>query len=124
MVSAPSTAAPVTYAAAPSAAISYAAMPTSPYATQAGVLPYPPGAMVQQPIGPPAKPPSLTAGMPDPQAVEQQKAAYNRSLEEQSQQGEELLKMQQKQQVDYIYQAAEEQKRQLMLQIDQQAKAQ
>ncbi|CAK0871275.1 unnamed protein product [Prorocentrum cordatum] len=118
------TAQPVTGPGSAPAPAYAAAAPPGAAVYQQPQLPVVYGAPPVQPVGPPSKPPALTTGMPDPQAVEVQKAAYNRSLEEQAQQGEELLRMQQKQQVDYIYQAAEEQKRQLMLQIDQQAKAQ
>ncbi|CAE8712002.1 unnamed protein product [Polarella glacialis] len=80
--------------------------------------------MPVMPTGPPQPPGSLTANMPDPASIESQKDAYSRSLEEQARKGEELLKMQQKQQVDAIYQASEAQKKQLLCQIDQQAKQQ
>eukprot|EP00929_Paragymnodinium_shiwhaense_P051995 TRINITY_DN26081_c0_g1_i1.p1 TRINITY_DN26081_c0_g1~~TRINITY_DN26081_c0_g1_i1.p1 ORF type:complete len:486 (+),score=131.37 TRINITY_DN26081_c0_g1_i1:85-1542(+) len=83
---------------------------------------------VQSPIplvAPPPEPPvRLTEGLPSPDAVEVQKQAYNKTLEEQRIRGEDVLKLQQKQQTDYIYQAAEAQKKQILLQIDQQAKQQ
>jgi len=76
--------------------------------------------------GPQPQPPprNLAAGLPDPSAIENQKSAYNKSLEDQLRHGEEMLKMQQKQQTDYIYQAAEAQKKQLICQIEQNAKQQ
>lgn len=62
--------------------------------------------------------------LPNPALIEKQKAAFGLSLEEQAQQGKEMLTAQQKQQTDYIYQAAEVQKMQLISQIDEQAKQQ
>mmetsp|Transcript_80637 Transcript_80637/g.179120 ORF Transcript_80637/g.179120 Transcript_80637/m.179120 type:complete len:510 (-) Transcript_80637:168-1697(-) len=87
--------------------------------------PYPvqPGHAIAAPMAP-VQPQSLTQGMPDPESIESQKAAYNRSLEEQAKHGEDMLKAQKQQQTDYIYQAAEAQKKQLISQIDQQAKQQ
>uniref|UniRef100_A0A7S0AFL6 Uncharacterized protein n=1 Tax=Pyrodinium bahamense TaxID=73915 RepID=A0A7S0AFL6_9DINO len=76
------------------------------------------------PGAPPPQPQSLTAGLPDLAAIETQKAAYHTSLEEQMTQAEEILVRQQKEQTAYIYQAAEVQKRQVLNQIDQQAKEQ
>ncbi|CAK0843893.1 unnamed protein product [Prorocentrum cordatum] len=103
---------------APSAPrVVYAAAPGQ---VPAGSAPYPvatPSSYVTPALsatGPPARPPALTAGMPDPSAIEMQKLAYNKSLEEQALHGEEMLKMQQKQQTEYIFQAAEAQKRQIM----------
>jgi len=74
------------------------------------------------PTAPPQPPGNLTEGLPDPQAIDSQKSAYHRSLAEQAQQGEDMLKMQQKQQTEHMYQAAEAQKQQLICQIEQQAK--
>lgn len=74
-----------------------------------------------RPQGPPEK---LTGGIPHPTSVEHQKTHYNRNLDEQAKAKEELLKMQAKQQVDFLHQAAEAQKKQALLQIEQQVRTQ
>lgn len=78
------------------------------------------GAVASRPVLPPPTPASL----PDLEAIGAQKQAYLDSLAEQVQQGEEMLKEQQRQQTVYIYDAAEAQKQQLIHQIDQLAKQQ
>lgn len=65
-----------------------------------------------------------TAGMPHPGEIEQQKAAYSKRLDGQMRYEEEVLKMTQEQQRMLIYQAAEAEKRQACLAIEQQAKQQ
>jgi len=65
-----------------------------------------------------------TNGMPLPNEIEQQKAAYSKRLDGQMRYEEELLKMTQEQQRMLIYQAAEAEKRQACLAIEQQAKQQ
>merc|ERR550532_1719265 len=98
---------------------SYVPAPVAlPVAT--GVMPCATGGKPAAPV----QPQSLTAGMPDPGAIETQKAAYSKSLEEQAAHGEDMLRMQKQQQTDQIYQAAEARKRQIMVEIDQQAKQQ
>lgn len=67
---------------------------------------------------------SLTRGLPDPIAIDVQKAAWNRRLDDQLRYEEELLKMQQRQQTALIHQAAEAQKRHAILEIEQRAKQQ
>jgi len=137
-----------TYAPAPCGSLqgAYTVMPQAPVQYGAPMGTYvPPAAMYSAPLpqkvpqgcsyvpppnavptqqGVPSEPPKLTEGMPDPNAIASQKDAYSKSLEEQAKHGEEMLRLQQKQQTDYIFQAAEAQKRQLMCQIDQQAKQQ
>lgn len=73
---------------------------------------------------PPSPPQRLTEGMPDPTTIETQKAAYHSNLESEMSKAEELLVKQQKDQTEYIRQAAEVQKKQMMNQIEQQAKEQ
>lgn len=67
-------------------------------------------------------PPSLTAGLPDPQSVEMQRDAYLRTLDEQKAQCQSVLDEQRKQHLDYIHSEAEQQKRTLLMQVDQQVK--
>lgn len=122
------------YVPAPGAAsfVGGAATPQMPYMVGAVAQPGMYAAGQQQAVyqpaaapmvgAPPAPPGRLTEEIPDPSAIDEQKAAYNRGLEEQAKQGEEILKMQQKQQTEYIYQAAEAQKKQIICQIEQQAK--
>ena len=73
---------------------------------------------------PPQEPQRLTAGLPDPQAIATQKAAYHVSLDDQMKQGETLLVQQQKDQMENIRQAAEKQKQQFLEQLEQQVKQQ
>lgn len=72
----------------------------------------------------PLAPPCLTAGLPDPEAIERQKASYGKDLDEQLKQGSVVLNEQLKQQTDYLYAVGDHQKRQYALQIDQQIKSQ
>lgn len=72
----------------------------------------------------PPRPSSLTAGLPDPRAVEMQKQQYTKSLDDQLQHGEEMLKAQQKHQADYVRQSNEQSKREYCMQVDQQMKQQ
>lgn len=73
---------------------------------------------------PPQEPHRLTAGLPDPEAISTQKAAYHVSLEDQMKQGETLLMQQQKDQLENIRQAAEQQKTQFLEQLESQVKQQ
>lgn len=67
---------------------------------------------------------SLTRGLPDPAAIEQQKGAWSKRLDDQLRYEEELLKLQQRQQTALIHQAADAQKRHAILEIEQRAKQQ
>merc|ERR1712032_1470144 len=101
--------------------------PQGSYVSAPAALPVATGAMpcaASATLAPQMQPQSLTAGMPDPKAIETQKVAYSKSLEEQAAHGEDMLRMQKEEQIDQIYQAAEARKRQLMVEIDQQAKQQ
>jgi len=91
--------------------------PPSPLASCGAALPLGPAMMQQQPQ-------QLTQGMPDPATIDQQKAAHHSNLEEQMTKAEEMLVQQQKEQTDYIYRAAEVQKKQIIGQIEQQAREQ
>jgi len=73
---------------------------------------------------PPEPPQSLTVGFPDPDAVERQKAAYARGLNEQLQQGTEMLAQQLKQRSDQLLAMGDQQKRQYELQVNQHIKQQ
>lgn len=66
----------------------------------------------------------LTSGVPLPDEIDKQKVAYSKRLDGQLKYEEELLKMTQQQQTQFIYQAAEAQKRQACLAIEQQARQQ
>jgi len=74
--------------------------------------------------GPPVQPPSLTEGMPDPHAIEQQKNAYARSLDEQLQQGIKMIETSNDNKKQTLRQEAELKREQFFLQVDQQLKAQ
>jgi len=74
---------------------------------------------------PPVAPPvSLTQGMPDPATVQRQKEGYVRTLDDQLRKGAVQLDTEHKQQRDLMHQAAEGQKKQFGMQIDQQVKMQ
>ncbi|CAE7727349.1 unnamed protein product [Symbiodinium sp. CCMP2456] len=74
--------------------------------------------------GPPVQPPRLTEGIPDPQAVEQQKHAYEKSLDAQLDQGIKMIEQQNEVKKQALRQEAEMKKEQYFLQVDQQLKAQ
>merc|ERR1719443_2072167 len=82
------------------------------------------GAMVPGALGAPEPPPKFTEGIPDVAAIERQKAAYNKSLDDQLQQGIQVLSQQNKQRKGYLNQVADQQKNQFNLQVDQQLRAQ
>jgi hypothetical protein len=63
-------------------------------------------------------PQSLTAGMPDPDAVKKQKEDYLKMLDDQLKQGVASLEHQLKYQRDSQHMQAEQQKKQLVMQID------
>merc|ERR1712096_298610 len=67
---------------------------------------------------PPQAPPSLLSGVPDPAAVEAQKAGYLRSIDEQLKNAQALLDQQHKQQIEYMRANAEQQKKQFGFQKD------
>jgi len=68
--------------------------------------------------------PDLTAGLPDPSAIERQKASYMAQLSDQEMRTQASLDTQKQQHMDYIKAQAEKQERQLFMQIDQQVKQQ
>jgi len=71
------------------------------------------------------KPPgTLTQGLPDPRAVEQQREQYMRTLDEQLKQGAEVLNAQLKQQQECLLRMGDQEKRQFGLQVDQRIKQQ
>jgi len=76
------------------------------------------------PIELPPPPPSLTEGIPDPRAIEQQKAAYAKGLDDQLRQGAAILNQQLKQQMDQLYELGDRQKKQYFLQVDHEIKTQ
>jgi len=75
----------------------------------------------QAPTGPPQ---SLTEGMPDPAAIDRQKAGYVKTLEEQRQHYINALDSQKKEYLDSIHGQAEQLKKQMLMQLDQQVKDQ
>eukprot|EP00928_Gymnodinium_smaydae_P086956 TRINITY_DN71335_c0_g1_i1.p1 TRINITY_DN71335_c0_g1~~TRINITY_DN71335_c0_g1_i1.p1 ORF type:complete len:446 (+),score=78.78 TRINITY_DN71335_c0_g1_i1:69-1406(+) len=82
----------------------------------------PVAAMVSPEPQEPTLPPSLTAGIPDPPSIDRQKAMYARGLDDQLDQGKQVLNVQLKQQTEYLYAIGDQQKRQFALQIDRQIK--
>lgn len=66
--------------------------------------------------------PCLTAGMPTPDAIAQQKENYARALEEQLRKGVELLGETHKEKTDHLHQSANKNKQQYNLMLDQQVK--
>merc|ERR1719454_241664 len=74
---------------------------------------------------PPPQPPArLTQGIPDPMAIEQQKAAYSKGLDEQLRQGAAILNQQLKQQMDQLHQLGDQQKKKYFVQVDHEIKSQ
>merc|ERR1719197_2107285 len=78
--------------------------------------------VVQPP--PPQAPQRLTQGIPDPNAIEQQKAAYSKGLDEQLRQGAAILNQQLKQQMDQLHALGDEQKKKYFVQVDHEIKSQ
>jgi len=78
------------------------------------------------PVGapPPQAPQVLTAGIPDPNAIESQKAAYTKGLDEQLRQGAAILNQQLKQQMDQLHQLGQQQKEKYFVQVDHEIKSQ
>merc|ERR1719454_1014673 len=92
-------------------------------------VPPAPGAVMEQvaltPQPPPPEPPArLTQGIPDPTAIEQQKAAYSKGLDEQLKQGAAILNQQLKQQMDQLHQLGDEQKKKYFVQVDHEIRSQ
>jgi hypothetical protein len=70
------------------------------------------------------QPAKLTENIPDPTAIESQKAAYSKGLDEQLRQGASILNQQLKQQMDQLHQLADEQKKKYFVQVDHEIKSQ
>merc|ERR1719174_2248503 len=74
---------------------------------------------------PPPQPPArLTEGLPDPNAIESQKSAYTKGLDDQLRQGAAILNQQLKQQMDQLHQLGEQQKQKYFVQVDHEIKSQ
>merc|ERR1719311_1673015 len=67
-------------------------------------------------------PQNLTAGLPDPAAVAKQKDGYLRMLDDQLKSGEMQLEQQRKFQTDIIHAQADQSRKQLLMQVEQQVK--
>merc|ERR550525_463681 len=67
---------------------------------------------------------SLTRGLPDPTSIAEQKAEYNKSLEQQLSHGNDSPRAQNDERKKLLHEAAERQKQAFMLQVEQQVKAQ
>jgi len=98
-----------------------------PMSASVSALPQVQQVMVQQvqqvARGPPVAPRALTEGMPDPASVEQQKAAYARSLDAQLKERSEAVAKRSQMEKEMLRQQAAQQKAQFNLQIDQQLQA-
>jgi hypothetical protein len=95
-----------------------------PQASSRGVMP-PNGPPIQPNLSLEMKPPAtLTQGLPDPKAVEQQREQYMKTLDEQLKQGAEVLNAQLKQQQECLLRMGDQEKRQFGLQVDQRIKHQ
>merc|ERR1711959_468262 len=70
----------------------------------------------------PLPPQPLTTGMPDPNAIAKQKAAYAKMLDDQLKQGTDVLNQQLKYQKEYLAAQTEQQKQAFLMQLDQQVK--
>mmetsp|Transcript_72975 Transcript_72975/g.152356 ORF Transcript_72975/g.152356 Transcript_72975/m.152356 type:complete len:507 (-) Transcript_72975:553-2073(-) len=82
--------------------------------------PIPSPTVVQEPM----QPPKLTEGLPTPDAVDKQRTAYSKNLEEQLQQNTDALSQQLKQHADYLQALGQQQKKQYEMMVDQQIKQQ
>merc|ERR1719316_884853 len=78
----------------------------------------PPPAMPAMPAT--VSPQALTAGMPDPATVQKQKDGYMKMLDDQLQQSSTVLDQQMKYQTEYLAAQAGQQKKQFIMQVDQQ----
>merc|ERR1719337_191844 len=93
--------------------------------TQAPAVEYVQAPQVVQTVAAPAAPlppQPLTTGMPDPNAIQKQKAAYAKMLDDQLKQGTDVLNSQLKYQKEYLAAQAEQQKQTFLMQLDQQVK--
>jgi len=72
----------------------------------------------------PSPPERLTTGIPDPSAIEQQKAAYSKGLDDQLRQGAAILNQQLKQQMDQLHSLGDQQKQKYFVQVDHEIKSQ
>lgn len=81
-------------------------------------------AHTQGPLNNSLPPPPLTAGMPSPEAIQKQKDAYIKILEDQLAQGVNALDTQVKNQKEYSAAQAEQRKKQFIMQVENQAKQQ
>lgn len=86
------------------------------------------GMMPGMPMGveapPPNAPQRLTEGIPDPNAIETQKSAYSKGLDDQLRQGAAILNQQLKQQMDQLHQLGDQQKKKYFVQVDHEIKSQ
>merc|ERR1719310_1449486 len=73
---------------------------------------------------PPNPPQRLTTGIPDPQAIESQKAAYSKGLDDQLRQGAAILNQQLKQQMEQLHSLGDQQKKKYFVQVDHEIKSQ
>merc|ERR1719327_1839027 len=73
---------------------------------------------------PPQPPQRLTEGIPDPNAIEQQKQAYSQGLDDQLRQGAAILNQQLKQQMDQLHALGDEQKKKYYVQVDHEIQSQ
>merc|ERR1719310_1849981 len=73
---------------------------------------------------PPNPPQRLTQGIPDPSAIESQKAAYSKGLDDQLRQGAAILNQQLKQQMDQLHALGDQQKKKYFVQVDHEIKSQ
>lgn len=109
-----------TYSSQPQAAPQQTSYSSSGFAMQMST----PQWVVPQFQSPSAPPPSLTEGMPDPSAVERQKAGYLKTLEEQRQHYIQVLDGQRKEHLGSVYDQANAAKKQFLMQLEQQVKEQ
>lgn len=68
----------------------------------------------------PSAPPRITSGLPDPDSISKQRAAYLKALGEQEQQAIEVLEQQRAQQVQLLRAQGDQQKKKFFLEVDQQ----
>merc|ERR1719359_2274991 len=90
-----------------------------PPVVSGGGLSYVPPVAAEAPM-----PQKLTEGIPDPGAIEAQKAAYSQGLDDQLRQGASILNQQLKQQMEQLHQLADEQKKKYCVQVDHEIKSQ
>lgn len=78
---------------------------------------YVPVVSAEQPAEPP---PSLTAGLPDPESVERQKKEFAHNLDQQLKQGIALLEQQKREKTNYVHATADQRKKKYANQVDSQ----